>query len=79
MGSPLAHQNEAPYPESLITPLILSLSPEKSRILDPFLGSGTTFAVAHRHNRLFTGIDIRSSQIDLTLKRMKSEFPSKSQ
>lgn len=78
MGSPLAHSNEAPFPEALITPLILSLSPEKSRVLDPFLGSGTTFAVAHRHNRLFTGVDCRASQILLTLKRMKSEFPNNS-
>lgn len=74
MGHPFASDNEAPFPERLIIPLIKCLSPEKSRVLDPFLGSGTTFACAFRENRLFTGIDTRSSQIDLTLRRMKDEF-----
>lgn len=71
MGSPLAHLNEAPYPESLVEPFILSCCPRGGVVLDPFSGSGTTIAVAQRLGRHWLGIDCRESQIELSSERIK--------
>ncbi|MEM9354638.1 MAG: site-specific DNA-methyltransferase [Pseudomonadota bacterium] len=70
MGSPLAHENEAPFPESLVETFIRSLTNPGDVVLDPFCGSGTTLAVALRLGRKAIGIDNRSSQIDLTDRRL---------
>lgn len=71
MGSSLAHENEAPFPEALAEAFILSFCPPGGTVLDPFCGSGTTLAVAIRHCRRAMGIDIRESQIDLSKRRIK--------
>jgi len=70
MGSMLAHENEAPFPEKLAEAFVLSFCPPDGTVLDPFCGSGTTLAVAQQHGRHAVGIDIRQSQIDLTHKRL---------
>jgi hypothetical protein len=70
MGSPLAHENEAPFPESLVEPFVLSFCPPGGVVLDPFCGSGTTLAVANRNGREAIGIDIRDSQVDLSNRRI---------
>ena len=70
MGSKLAHENEAPFPESLAEFFIKSFCPPEGIVLDPFSGSGTTAAVAYKNNRQFIGIDIRQSQVDLAYKRL---------
>jgi len=70
MGSPLAHENEAPFPEKLAEFFIKSFCPPDGVTLDPFLGSGTTVAVAKRLGRRYIGIDCRMSQIELTLRRL---------
>lgn len=70
MGSPLAHDNEAPYPESLVEPILLGLTAEGDTVLDPWSGSGTTLAVALKLNRSAIGIDIRESQVELTKRRL---------
>jgi len=70
LGSPLAHKNEAPYPEKLVAPFVLALASEGDTVLDPFCGSGTTLAVAMQHGRHGIGIDRRKSQINLTTKRL---------
>lgn len=46
MGSKLAHENEAPFPEKLPEFFIKSYCPPHGSVLDPFSGSGTTIAVA---------------------------------
>jgi hypothetical protein len=71
MGSPLAHKNEVPFPEKLAGFFILSCCPPGGTVLDPFCGSGTTLAVAHRHGRRAIGIDIREWQIELSRKRLE--------
>ena len=73
MGSPLAHENEAPYPEKLVEPFILALTNPGDTVLDPFAGSGTTLAVAKRLGRHSIGIDNRQSQIDLTERRLQEQ------
>lgn len=71
MGSMLAHENEAPFPESLAKRFIVSLVPFGGIVLDPFCGSGTTLAVAERHGRRWVGIDQRQSQIELSRRRVE--------
>lgn len=76
MGSDLAHENEAPFPESLVEPFVLSFCPPGGLVFDAFSGSGTTAAVALKHGRRFLGCDIRQSQVDLTLRRVASYQPN---
>lgn len=70
MGSKLAHENEAPFPESLAEFFVRSFCPPGGWVLDPFCGSGTTIAVALKHGRSGIGIDVRESQIALTQRRL---------
>lgn len=70
MGSKLAHENEAPFPESLAEFFVRSFCPPGGTVLDPFCGSGTTLAVAKNHGRNSIGIDVRESQVELTGRRL---------
>jgi hypothetical protein len=70
MGHPLAHENEAPFPEALAEWFIRSLCPPGGIVLDPFSGSGTTVAVAHRLDRHGIGMDLRMSQCELGRRRL---------
>ncbi len=74
IGSQLAHENEAPFPEYLSEFFVRSFCPPEGIVLDPFCGSGTTLAVARKTGRNGIGIDIRQSQVDLTLRRLKEEI-----
>lgn len=76
LGSPLAHENEAPFPEQLASKFVLACCPQNGVVLDPFSGSGTTGAVALKTNRRYVGIDIRESQVDLTKRRLSEHPPS---
>jgi site-specific DNA-methyltransferase (cytosine-N4-specific) len=69
MGSKLAHENEAPFPEELARFFICSFCPPAGVVLDPFVGSGTTIAAALKEGRNSIGIDIRESQIELSKQR----------
>lgn len=71
MGSPLAHENEAPFPESLVEYFLPCLCPPGGMVLDPFCGSGTTLAVARRLGRNAIGLDIRESQVELSKRRLE--------
>jgi hypothetical protein len=70
LGSALAHENEAPFPENLVEFFIKSFAEPGSRVLDPFSGSGTTAAVARRLGRVGVGIDLRQSQCELSWRRV---------
>lgn len=70
MGSGDAHKNEAPFPESLVRPFIVSFCKPGGLVYDPFCGSGTTGAVALREGRRFIGTDIRESEIETTQERL---------
>lgn len=69
MGSSLAHENEAPFPESLADFFIRSFCPPGGIVMDPFSGSGTTAAAAIKSGRNYIAMDIRESQVDLTNRR----------
>lgn len=70
LGSMLAHENEAPFPEKLAEFFVRSFCPPGGTVYDPFAGSGTTLAVAKRLGRKHLGTDVRQSQVDLTKRRI---------
>jgi hypothetical protein len=77
MGSNIAHESEAPFPETLIRFFIVSYCPPGGIVLDPFCGSGTTCSVAVQENRNAIGIDIRDGNGGLASarKRLDSVTP----
>ena len=64
MGHDIAHENEAPFPESLADFIIRSFCPPGGVVLDCFSGSGTTCAAAEKSERQWIGVDIRESEIE---------------
>jgi hypothetical protein len=70
MGSKLAQENEAPFPEALAERFIKTYCPPDGVVLDPFCGSGTTLAVAERLGRKWIGIDCRQEMVDLSHRRI---------
>lgn len=71
MGSPLAHENEAPFPEALIEPYVKCFCPPDGIVFDGFCGSGTTLAVAIKNGRQYFGVDVREDQIALSERRIE--------
>ena len=57
-------------PESVVAFFIKSITKEKDIVMDFFLGSGTTAAVAHKMNRKYIGID-QMDYIENTGERLK--------
>lgn len=60
----------ATYPEKLIEPCILAGCPAGGVVLDPFIGSGTTAAVALKEGRQYVGIELNPEYIGITEKRI---------
>lgn len=75
MGHPLAHENEAPYPQRLAEWFIRSWCPPGGLVLDPFSGSGTTVAAAVTLGRRGIGADLRLSQCQLGSRRCSELQP----
>ncbi len=61
----------AVYPTELIEPCILAGSEEGDIVLDPFMGSGTTAAVAKLHKRHYIGCELHKDYEDLIGQRIK--------
>ena len=64
----------AMFPERLVEPCILAGCPVGGVVLDPFLGSGTTGAVAKRLGRQYIGIDLNPAYCQAAEKRIR-EIP----
>jgi len=60
-------------PEKLLERIILTASNEGDLILDPFVGGGTTIAVADKLNRNWIGIDQSVSAIKVTEMRLQKQ------
>ncbi len=58
-------------PECLLERIILSCTNENDIILDPFMGSGTTGAVAKKLKRKFIGIEKENVYFEISKKRIK--------
>ncbi|RLG21054.1 site-specific DNA-methyltransferase [Candidatus Micrarchaeota archaeon] len=65
-------KHPAIFPEFIIGELIKLLSPSKGIVLDPFVGSGTTAAVAKKLGRYYIGMDINPKYIEYAKKRVKT-------
>jgi modification methylase len=63
-------------PEALLHRVILSCTAPGDVVLDPFLGSGTTAAVAKRLGRRFIGIERDQSYADAALARIAAVEPA---
>ena len=59
----------ATFPPKLIEPCIMAGCPEGGTVLDPFLGSGTTGAVAQKNGCKFIGIELNEEYLQLAVKR----------
>jgi len=63
-----------PKPRKLLTRIIDMLTQPNDKILDPFLGSGTTAFAAKQLQRRCIGIEIHKSYCENTVKRLAHEF-----
>lgn len=60
----------APFPETLIEPMVKMGCPEGGVVLDPFIGSGTTAIVALKNNRRFVGIELNETYAEEARQRI---------
>ncbi len=58
-------------PEFLINRILSLLTNENDLVLDAYLGSGTTAAVAHKMGRQYIGIEQLDSHMDMAVKRLQ--------
>jgi DNA modification methylase len=72
------HQNRQNHPtqkpEGLIERMVLASSHPQSRVLDPFLGSGTTLRVCQQLGRSAVGIEINPAYVQMAHDRLQQEF-----
>jgi len=67
---PYPEAHFATYPEKLVEPCILAGCPVGGTVLDPFIGSGTTGAVACRLGRSFVGIELSAEYAEMAERRI---------
>lgn len=60
-------------PEDLLQRIIDIYSNDDQLVMDCFIGSGTTAAVAQRSNRRWLGVDINKGAIQTTMKRLQKQ------
>ncbi len=60
-------------PVELLTKIILSSSNERDIVLDPFGGSGTTYAVSEAFNRQWLGTELNKEYCDLIKSRVEDK------
>ena len=60
----------ATFPEELVTPMLLAGCPKDGVVLDPFMGSGTTGAVAILNKRHYIGCELNKAYIEMANKRI---------
>lgn len=63
---------DTPKPEELLRRIIEVATDEGDLVLDAFLGSGTTAAVAHKMNRKYIGIESGDHIVDLVVRRLRA-------
>ena len=67
---PKTVDHPCPYPEEIVRRLVYLYSQSGDIVLDPFLGSGTTAKVALQNDRQFTGYEVISDYVTLTMNRI---------
>ncbi len=76
LGGASTRSHPAPFPVELAERLIRMFSFAGDRVLDPFLGSGTTSLAASRCGRDSIGIEIDPDYLELARRRMRKETRS---
>jgi DNA modification methylase len=76
---PYSGAHFATFPPDLITPCILAGAPAGGVVLDPFMGSGTTAAVAVLNGRNYLGCELNPAYEELQQERIKDATLSISQ
>ncbi len=64
----------AQFPEAVIDRIIKASSNESDIVFDPFLGSGTTAAVALRLSRKVVGFEINNQYCDIAIERIEERL-----
>jgi len=72
---PYKEAHFATYPPDLIEPCILAGSEEGDTVIDPFMGAGTTAAVAKSLNRHYIGCELNEDYGKLIQKRIQDYKP----
>ncbi|WP_072431944.1 MULTISPECIES: site-specific DNA-methyltransferase [unclassified Pseudomonas] len=62
---------DTPKPEELIRKVLSIATNPGDLVLDAFLGSGTTAAVAHKMNRRYIGIETGDHIVDIVVRRLR--------
>jgi DNA modification methylase len=73
---PFSGAHFATFPETIPSLCIQAGSRLGDLVLDPFLGSGTTAAVAKRLGRRYVGIELNPEYAEIARKRIEAETPS---
>ena len=61
----------ATFPEELVEIILTNFTKEQDVVYDPFLGTGTTCAVAYQMNRQYLGSEINNNYYEISLQRIK--------
>jgi DNA modification methylase len=67
---PSKYGHIAPFPESLVIPMVESSTNKNDTILDPFMGSGTTGVSCKNLNRSFIGIELDDNYFKIAKERI---------
>ena len=72
-GQPSVDQYPTQKPAALMERIIKTASNEGDVILDPFMGGGTTIAVADKLKRQWIGIDQSTMAVKVTEQRLRKQ------
>lgn len=72
-NSPERTEHPAQYPEELIERIIKVSTNPGDLVLDPFMGSGTTAAVAKKLGRKYVGFELEEEYIEIAKRRLAEE------
>lgn len=62
----------AVFPPALVEPCILAGSKKESKVLDPFLGSGTVAEVCLKLKRICIGVELKPDYAELAVQRLRN-------
>ncbi|WP_158287900.1 DNA-methyltransferase [Falsiroseomonas bella] len=68
------YRHAAPFPEALVSRCLAVGCPKKGVVLDPYVGSGTTLAVAASRGLPSIGIELSSHYVTLARQRLITKF-----
>jgi DNA modification methylase len=69
-------EHYAPYPEALVRRCLATGCPPGGTVLDPFVGGGTTLAVAQSLGLNAVGVELNSTFCDVTVRRVGGAAPT---